>query len=1475
MDVGHIYCDENGCFGFRREIVDPGGNWVANFAVVGEDGDEQDIIDITPGMKNEARQCDEDGDCTQYGWNVPNPNFNVRVNNDQVEAWEWELGADLILDVDNPSTPFMNPDYTTTAKVMGTTPWGDPRTYVSFDLSGEIDIQPGFLVSLSDGTITKTHEVTNLAITEIDLALDTISGVGSASYPVNVWICDNNGCNKRHVSIDQSGNWFADFGNPGPENDEKGTVDVKTGTSIDSGQYDEDGDSTMYGVGIPNPRIETSARDNWATAREWPFGTEVTLTVDDPSNGTGIDFTRYASMQQNIDNPYDPYDIGAFFDMSGIDVQPGFLLSMSADGSTKDLVVSEQSFTGFDFEADTVTGRAEPDVDVSVWACDNNNCYHRHTHTEVTGDWMVDFGKTGPGGDEQEIVDIVPGIWIDSVVNDVDGDGTYYGENAPEPGYPVCSPGDSVTGTVFFGDGTTPMSDVTIHFEDYLSGQILFITTTDLNGMYGCSLPEGDYRLWADGSSQNLSREYYNDTIYENAEQVVVTSASSRTGIDFIMDNPRLAHYFEQFAFNLDDPILGELAVRKAIAYGTDRQRMLDEAWRPNGTDGALLDTYVVPGHWAQAIAGGVVTYDYDPTAARAILAGAGWTDSNGDGIREKGGQPLQIYFIARSNHPARPITAEIFKENMAAIGVDVVVEVMSNQEWIDAVFNRRDFGMTEFAWGDCSDQNDDSCYPMSVWDTGDGQNISNYNNPAADAASAAARLENTRDGKLPYLVTHQKILSQDLPFFPLFTRAEVATSYLEEVQVTQGAPIQIAVSVDLSDEASEIGLSSLKAVKMAVEDFGAIQGFSIQLNEYDSECNFLGGLTAAVDILDNPQNTGVIGHTCSVSFSGALPYFEKAGLVTISGSTTNAYIPTLAPSVFNRTVLDDSVQPSQIWVPLMQNLNSVQNWRTGYLNRFGEEPDDYAVFFYDAARILLERIKQTAELQPDGSLLIDRSALASAVRATSNYQGVTGRIDLNEQGNRVDSGVISNVGAVGGGILSTPDGNVTLTIPEGALSADTTIFITDSGGGYEVTTNNGTLKVIGSYTILPHGTIFDPPASLTFHWDDGDDDGFVDGTEFSETLLLLVKDGVIVTPICAENPDCDMDNNLLTMEISSLSLFELAFPQNLPPVADAGEDLAGNEGDTYTLDASASSDPDGDELSYAWDLDNDGEFDDAIGAAPTVIFSDEGDYEVGLLVSDSFGFSDEDSVTITVANVAPSVGTIVAPIIPVQVSTSINVSSAFHDPGSDTIMATWLWGDGTLSNGVINGTNVTGSHTYFMPGVYTVTLSVADGDGGVGISTFQYVVIYDPDGGFVTGGGWIISPAGSYTADPALTGKTTLGFEAKYKKGDIVPKCNTEFDFKAAGLKFKSSACDWLIVSGPMAIYKGTGSINGSGAYTFYLTAYDSSAPGGLGVDKYRFMIIDQSTGNVIYDNMPGIANFEFPTTSLGGGSIVIHKAK
>ena len=147
-------------------------------------------------------------------------------------------------------------------------------------------------------------------------------------------------------------------------------------------------------------------------------------------------------------------------------------------------------------------------------------------------------------------------------------------------------------------------------------------------------------------------------------------------------------------------------------------------------------------------------------------------------------------------------------------------------------------------------------------------------------------------------------------------------------------------------------------------------------------------------------------------------------------------------------------------------------------------------------------------------------------------------------------------------------------------------------------------------------------------------------------------------------------------------------------------------------------------------------------------------------------------------------------------------------------------------------------------------------------------LAVFDPDGGFVTGGGWFPSPPGAFVDDPTLTGKATFTFVAKYRHGATAPDGNTRLHFKAAGLGFESTAFDFLIVNqgGAYAQLEGSGLINGYGApngtpFHFMIWAGDGHP------DTLRIRIWWEDAGQelTVYDNGVG--------QPLGGGSIVIHK--
>jgi PKD repeat protein len=245
--------------------------------------------------------------------------------------------------------------------------------------------------------------------------------------------------------------------------------------------------------------------------------------------------------------------------------------------------------------------------------------------------------------------------------------------------------------------------------------------------------------------------------------------------------------------------------------------------------------------------------------------------------------------------------------------------------------------------------------------------------------------------------------------------------------------------------------------------------------------------------------------------------------------------------------------------------------------------------------------------------------------------------------------------------------------------------------------------------------------------------------------------------------------------------------------------------------------------------------------------------------------------------NHPPVITSVTTPVDPVLVNDVVTAEVTFGDADLPRDIHGMVvdWGDGTEAEVLLRASSpVVATHTYVEPGIYAVSLAVTDGARASDRATSGYVVVYNPDGGFVTGGGWVNSPIGAYVANPALTGKATFGLISKYLKGKTVPTGETQFQFKVAGMDFHSTSYEWLFISGAKARYRGLGKINGAGDYGFLLIAIDGKVNGGGGQDKFRIKVWDNSQGHrVVYDNQLDAGEDVDPTTVLGGGSIVIHK--
>jgi hypothetical protein len=224
----------------------------------------------------------------------------------------------------------------------------------------------------------------------------------------------------------------------------------------------------------------------------------------------------------------------------------------------------------------------------------------------------------------------------------------------------------------------------------------------------------------------------------------------------------------------------------------------------------------------------------------------------------------------------------------------------------------------------------------------------------------------------------------------------------------------------------------------------------------------------------------------------------------------------------------------------------------------------------------------------------------------------------------------------------------------------------------------------------------------------------------------------------------------------------------------------------------------------------------------------------------------------------------------PAPVGTTIVLTAKASDvaTGNSNIALTEYSLDGGATWHIIGSNYTAPTVTVSVPlklpvGVYIVCVRAADAPHNSSSSCAPILAIYDPDGPFVTGSGWI----------PSAAGKLEFDFDAKYHNGSTIPSGDTDVDLQDANMHFQSTSYDWLVVSGNRAQLQGSGKINGSGNYGILLTAIDGKVTDENRTDTVRVKIWNKTGGAIIFDNVPTATDIESAGTDLGGGNITIHQ--
>jgi len=220
---------------------------------------------------------------------------------------------------------------------------------------------------------------------------------------------------------------------------------------------------------------------------------------------------------------------------------------------------------------------------------------------------------------------------------------------------------------------------------------------------------------------------------------------------------------YTYLGFNLTRKPFDDVRVREALAFAIDRQELVDGILL--GLGETIATPYKPGTYWVNEK---LKPRPYSPEKAKELLASAGWSDSDGDGVLDKDGKPLSFTILTNNGNKQRANAAAIIQHRLKAVGIEVNVRLIEWSAFIENFINKRNFEAVLLGWSLNPDPDQYSIWHSSQ--TGKRQfNFLSYNNPKVDEALiAATRTFNKAERKKHYDIVQEEIY-HDVPMVFLY----------------------------------------------------------------------------------------------------------------------------------------------------------------------------------------------------------------------------------------------------------------------------------------------------------------------------------------------------------------------------------------------------------------------------------------------------------------------------------------------------------------------------------------------------------------------------------------------------------------------------------------------------------------------------------------------------------------------------------
>lgn len=224
-------------------------------------------------------------------------------------------------------------------------------------------------------------------------------------------------------------------------------------------------------------------------------------------------------------------------------------------------------------------------------------------------------------------------------------------------------------------------------------------------------------------------------------------------------------------------PALSDLRVRQALAYALDKQTIVDTVY---GETATVADDIFPDNHWSHNP--DVTKYEYNPEKAKSLLEEAGYTMNDSTGYYEKDGQILHLTYDMSTSTDGRQVAA-LIQQYWKAIGVEMEV---IEQDFATLAYSKLlpnnateettadSFQCYTLGFGVEADPEEYNAYLSTS--TGAGSwNFIHYSNPEVDELFKQQLLETDPDARADCFHQIAKIISDDVPWIPMYNKATSA----------------------------------------------------------------------------------------------------------------------------------------------------------------------------------------------------------------------------------------------------------------------------------------------------------------------------------------------------------------------------------------------------------------------------------------------------------------------------------------------------------------------------------------------------------------------------------------------------------------------------------------------------------------------------------------------------------------------------